>query len=92
MIQFSSPDPALFHFFLAAPKKFHHSVAASSYGTAAIPKLFTRHALPSPHRGPGSFSGLTQTLSAARILALRDRGLRSISSPPAVTGFLVSSR
>ena len=32
------------------------------------------------------------TLSAARILALRDRGLRSISSSLAVTGFFVSSR
>src|SRR5208282_4680967 len=35
---------------------------------------------------------LTQTFSAARIFALRDRGLRSISSSLAVTGFLVSSR
>ena len=31
-------------------------------------------------------------LSAARIFALRDRGLRSISSSLAVTGFFVSSR
>src|ERR1035437_3245594 len=116
IFQFSSPDSDLFSFFLAAPEKFHHRVAASSCGTAAIPKLFTRHALPSPHRAPGSFSEPTQTLSAARrvphsfahlrmsgafrrhtfltarILALRDRGLRSISPPPAVTGFLVSSR
>ena len=35
--------------------------------------------------------GATQTLSAARIFALRDRGLRSISSSPAVTGFFVSN-
>src|ERR1022692_3924542 len=66
IFQFSSPDSALFSFFLAAPGKFHHRVAASSCGTAAIPKLFTRHALPSPHREPGSFSEPTQTLSAAR--------------------------
>src|ERR1035438_453557 len=66
IFQFSSPDTALFSFFLAAPEKFHHRVAASSCGTAAIPKLFTRHALPSPHRAPGSFSEPTQTLSAAR--------------------------
>ena len=32
------------------------------------------------------------TFSAARSFALRDRGLRSISSSVAVTGFLVSSR
>src|SRR5271157_5526530 len=78
-------------------------------------KIFTRHAIRSPHREPGSFSGQTQTLlpasrrryllparcrryfprytfSAARIFALRDRGLRSISSSVAVTGFFVSSR
>src|ERR1017187_9137111 len=66
IFQFSSPDSALFCLFLAAPGKFHHRVAASSCGTAAIPKLFTRHALPSPHRAPGSFSEPTQTLSAAR--------------------------
>src|ERR1019366_1698389 len=66
IFQFSSPDSALFSFFLAAPEKFHHRVAASSCGTAAIPKLFTRHALPSPHREPGSFSEPTQTLSAGR--------------------------
>src|SRR5271157_1297544 len=34
----------------------------------------------------------TQVRSAARNLALRDRGLRSISSSSAVTGFLVSTR
>src|SRR5208282_3637406 len=47
------------------------------------------------HRRTGSPAvspGQTQTFSAARIFALRDRGLRSISSSPAVTGFLVSSR
>src|ERR1700692_2838634 len=35
---------------------------------------------------------LTQILSAARIFALRDRGLLSTSSSDAVTGFLVSNR
>jgi hypothetical protein len=34
----------------------------------------------------------TQTFSAARIFALRDRGLRSISSSDAITGFFVSKR
>ena len=36
-------------------------------------------------------AGATQIFSAARILALRERGLRSISSSPAVTGFFVSN-
>jgi hypothetical protein len=34
----------------------------------------------------------TQTFSATRIFALRDRGLRSISSSDAITGFFVSKR
>jgi len=34
----------------------------------------------------------TQTLSAARNFALRDRGLRSISPSPGVTGFFTSNR
>src|SRR4029077_6795313 len=34
----------------------------------------------------------TQTFSEARILSLRDRGLRSISSSDAITGFFVSNR
>jgi hypothetical protein len=55
-------------------------------------KIFTRHAVPSPHRAPSRFSGQTQTLSAARIFALRDRGFRSISSSDAITGFFVSRR
>jgi len=36
-------------------------------------------------------AGATQIFSAARIFALRERGLRSISSSPAVTGFFVSN-
>src|SRR6266851_3416125 len=93
VFQFFLPGRGLVLFFLAAPGKLHHRVSS---------KIFTRHALPSPHRAPGSFSGetklgqtkfvRTQTFSAARILALRDRGLRSISSSDAITGFFVSKR
>src|SRR5258706_228284 len=89
------PDSALFYFFVAAPEILRH-------------RIFTRHALQSPHRESGSFSGQTQTFfaavggrgqecpryifSAARIFSLRDRGLRSISSSDAVCGFFVSKR
>src|SRR5208282_602102 len=64
--------------------------------TEFLTKIFTRHALLSPHRGARQFLRanpilLIQIFLAARILALRDRGFRSISSSPAVTGFLVSN-
>src|ERR1700681_3187498 len=83
------PGHGLVLFILGRSGKLHHRVSL---------KIFTRHALPSPHREPGSFSGAnskplpTQTFSAARILALRDRGLRIISSSDAITGFFVSKR
>lgn len=43
-------------------------------------------------QNPLTQTPLTQTLSAARIFALRDRGLLSISPSDAVTGFFVSNR
>ena len=84
--QFFFPGSALFCFFLAAPGKLHHRVSF---------KIISRHAVLSPHRDPGSFSGTNSThsiLSAARIFALRDRGLRSISPSDAITGFFVRIR
>ena len=46
--QFFFSGRGLVLFFLAAPGKLHHRVFC---------KIFTRHALPSPYREPGSFSG-----------------------------------
>ena len=49
---FSSPDPALFLF------RFGRSGETPPQSLCC--KIFTRHALPSPHREPGSFSGANQ--------------------------------
>ena len=52
----------MFCFVLAASGKLHHRV---SVFPDRLSQIFTRHALPSPHREPGSFSGATQTLLPA---------------------------
>src|SRR6266849_8298488 len=93
MFQFFFPNTALFCFFLAAPGQLHHRVSSKSLPGTPYHHRTGRPAV-SPRQtklGPTKL-GPAQTFSAARILALRDRGLRSISSSPAVTGFLVSSR
>ncbi len=57
------------------------------------PENLTRHAFPVPRREPRLFfEAILQMRSAARNFALRDRGLRSISSSPGVTGFFVNNR
>ena len=50
--------------------------------TEFLSKIFTRHALRSPHREPGSFSGLTQTL-AGKSPAYADKCPRYIFRPRA---------
>src|SRR6266853_6993826 len=93
MFQFFFPDTALFCFYLAAPGKLHHRVSSKS-----LPGTPYHHRTGRPAVSPGQTKleqtklVRTQTLSAARILALRDRGLRSISSSDAITGFFVSKR
>ena len=108
--QFFFPDAALFYF--SWPLRENSTtelrlLVPIYFRTTALPKPCTRHALLSPHREPGSFSGINSisfrtaspsprcrcyNRSAARIFALRDRGLLSISTSDAVTGFLVSNR
>src|SRR3981081_32932 len=93
MFQFFFPGPGLILSCLAAPGKLHHRVSLQS-----LPGTPYHHRTGSPAVSPGQTKLAqtelvrTQTLSAARILALRDRGLRSISSSDAITGFFVSKR
>ena len=104
--QFFFPDAALFYF--SWPLRENSTTELRLPVPNNRPtKFFPRHALLSPHRDPGSFSGINSisfrtaspsprcrcyNRSAARIFALRDRGLLSISTSDAVTGFLVSNR
>src|SRR5208282_312129 len=92
IIQFSSPDAALFCF--SWPLRENSTTELRPLHTERPRFPNSLPGAPYHHRtgGPAVSPGQTQTFSAARILALRDRGLRSISSPLAVTGFLVSSR
>jgi hypothetical protein len=92
---FSSPDAALLCFFLAAPGKLHHRVCLpESFLYPARLTITAPGARQFLRANPKSFAGDASAyiLSAARILALRDRGFRSISSSDAVTGFFVSTR
>src|SRR5260370_20602641 len=93
VFQFFLPGRGLVLFFLAAPRKLHHRVSSKS-----LPGTPYYHRTGSPAVSPGQTKLAqtklvrTQSLSAARIFALRDRGLRSISSSDATTGFFVSKR
>ena len=100
MFQFFFPDAALVLFFLAAPGKLHHRVSCKIFNparhTATAPgaRQFLRANLKvfAAVRRRFAKKCLRYTFSAARILALRDRGFRSISSSLAVSGFFVNSR
>src|SRR6266852_4249220 len=93
VFQFFLPGRGLVLFFLAAPRKLHHRVSSKS-----LPGTPYYHRTGSPAVSPGQTKlvqtkfARTQTFSAARIFALRDRGLRSISSSDAITGFFVIKR
>src|SRR5208282_930140 len=97
IFQFFFPDAALFCF--SWPLRENSTTELRPVHTEwprfpnSLPGAPYHHRTGSPAVSPDKLKlKPTQTLSAARILALRDRGLRSISSSLAVTGFLVSSR
>src|ERR1700694_3895025 len=91
--QFFFPDPALFCFSWPLQENSTTECLQKS-----LPGTPYHHRTGRPAVSPGQTKlaqtklARTQTLSAARILALRDRGLRSISSSDAITGFFVSKR
>src|ERR1700686_2685747 len=93
MFQFFFPDAALFCF--SWPLRENSTTESLSKSLPGTPYY---HRTGSPAVSPGQTKLAqtklvrTQTLSAARIFALRDRGLRSISSSDATTGFFVSKR
>ena len=72
--------------------------STTEFFAKSLPGTSYYHRTGSPAVSPGANpNSLRQecpryTFSAARIFALRDRGFRSISSSPAVTGFFVSNR
>src|SRR5580693_444537 len=79
--------------FLAVPEKLHHRVFLNSYpGTPYYHRTGCPAVSPGQTKSDQTKFVTAQTFSAARIFALRDRGLRSISSSLAVSGFFVSSR
>src|SRR5216684_1229172 len=97
MFQFFFPDTALFCFYLAAPGKLHHRVSSKS-----LPGTPYHHRTGRPAVSPGQTKLAqtklvpTQTFSAARIFALRDRGLpptfRPVSAPGAPPPAVLSDR
>src|SRR5258708_15877819 len=90
---FSRRDPALV--FIACPLPENSTTECVQ---KSLPGTPYHHRTGRPAVSPGQTKVgqtklvRTQTFSAARIFALRDRGLRSISSSDATSGFLVSKR